>query len=190
MKLENYLNKLAFIQNEIRNYQAEQQIINKNRQEIKESQLAEEKRVQLLASLANRSNQIYITIKTLENEEKLLHKRAHLERLLEINYGSLVKELQCLATKKNFSVDFSNNIDKNNLTLGININTKDSNRHYGITLPMGDKGLEVFTENLQMNPSKLSINIDPNNYIMTNNTIKEAIYNCAKREEKSLENTK
>lgn len=190
MKLENYLNKLAFIQNEIRNYQAEQQIINKNRQEIKESQLAEEKRVQLLASLANRSNQIYITIKTLENEEKLLHKRAHLERLLEINYGSFVEELKTISAKKNITVSFSNLVENNNLKIGININSADSNGHYGITLPMGDKGLEVFTENLQMSPSKLSINIDPNNYIMTNNAIKEAVYNCAKREEKSLENTK
>lgn len=183
LNLTTYLNKLSYIENEIRNYYADQSFIKAERQKIKELHLDEETKARTLSHLINRSNANTITMRILEDEKRILNQQAFANRLLEVKYGDLVKEIKKIAPTKNAIVKFSDYISNQSLILAIDINTPAAISHYSFPLPLGERCYDIFFEELKMDSSSISINVNPNGYQMTNEIIQKAVHTCAKQKQ-------
>lgn len=196
MNIEKYINKINYLNNEIRNYQAERIQVNRQWQAIEQSDLNKEDKQTKRKEVLDRFNEINSNIHQFIIEEEQTKKQAFKNHLLEITYGSLVGELQNIAEKKNYSIGFSHysTVDAfgvGNFRLGINVVTNNKTfKSFAIFVPQGENPQRTFSEIMKMEYSRLKINIDPNTDYMQNDIICEAVYNCAKRKAKFEENNR
>lgn len=189
MNIEKYLNGTSCVDNEIRNYQAEARFLKEKQQEIKQSNLLIEEKENKSKEIITRLNEIAATINQFQIEKDQLMQQAFANHLLEINYGSLVKELQTIAEKRKASVGFSHCAVANKFRIGINIiSPKDGAKNYNIFIPFGKDPQSTFSELMKMEYSKVKINFDPRAYYMENSIICEAVHNCVKRKAKIAKN--
>ncbi len=177
MKLSYFLNGQSYLNNEIRNFQAEETFLAKVLQEGRVSQEAFE----------TRKAKIREEIERLHREIQELTDRAYKEKLFEIRLCDLYDELK--STTSN-SKDDSPKVfisQKNNI-VRIEVYTC---KNRGFTFYTNKKNQSLTSDKKYQFPFPyLSININPASTSLQDECFGKAILNCVKNKEKQLETEK